>query len=94
MTASSSQVSLGGSTTLFCNVTRTNPEVAGILWTNENTGERILENSHILLLNLSADTDFGTYSCTITNTAGEVGRGNVAVTQGCKFTIAKKLPSY
>jgi hypothetical protein len=85
--ASSSQIILGGSTTLFCNVTRTNPEVADILWTNENS---ILETSDIklnmLLLSLSVVTDFGTYSCTVTNSAGEVGTGNVTITQGCKFT--------
>ena len=86
--ASSSRVILGGSTTLTCNVTRTNPEVADIQWRNENTGERILETSDILLLDLSVVTDFGTYSCTVTNSAGEVGTGNLTITQGCKFIIS------
>ena len=82
MIASSSQVILGGSTTLFCNVTRTNPGIAGAyIWRNENTGERIPENSNTLLLNLSAVTDFGTYSCMVTNSAGEVGKGNVTITK-------------
>lgn len=80
--ASPLQVILGGSTTLFCNVTRTNPGIVGAyIWRNENTGERILENSNTLLLNLSVVTDYGTYSCMVTNSAGEVGRGNVTITK-------------
>ena len=87
VTASSSQVILGGSTTLFCNVTRTNPGIVGIyVWINENTGATLSEQSDNLLLTFSADNDFGTYSCTVTNSDGEVGRGNVTITQRCKFT--------
>ena len=90
--ASSSQVILGGSTTLFCNITRTNPGVTGsYIWRNENTGERILESSDIIMLNLSTVNDFGVYSCMVTNSAGEVGRGNVTITQGCKFTTSKLI---
>ena len=85
---SHSKVVLGGSTTLFCNVTRTNPDIpVTYIWINENTGESLSEQSDTLLLNFSSVNDFGTYSCTVTNNAGEVGRGNVTITQGCKFTI-------
>ena len=80
--AASSQVILGGSTTLFCNITRTNPGITGTYtWTKESTGERIPESSDYLLVTFSAVTDFGAYSCTATNSAGEVGRGNVTITK-------------
>ena len=86
MVASASKVSLGGSTTLLCNVTKTNPGIVGAyVWINENTGTRLAEQSDNLLLNISAVTDFGTYSCMVTNGAGEVGRGNITIEQGCKF---------
>ena len=79
---SPSQVILGRSATLFCNVTRTNPGIVGAyIWRSENTGEMILEDSNTLLLNLSVVTDFGTYSCTVTNRAGEMGQGNVTITR-------------
>ena len=84
--ASASQVILEGSTKLFCNVTRTNPAIVdAYVWTNENMGKRIHENSDTLQLSLSAVNDFGTYSCMVRNTAGEVGIGNVTITrQECK----------
>ena len=95
--ASHSKVGLGGSTTLFCNVTRTNPGIVGVyVWI---IGKRILEHSDTLLLNLSVVHDYGTYSCTVTNSAGQVGTGNVTVEQlrkypcrhilhGCEFFIS------
>jgi hypothetical protein len=84
--ASASNVALGGSTTLLCNVTKTNPGIVGTyIWIKENTGTRLAEQSDNLLLNFSTVTDFGTYSCMVTNIAGEVGRGNITIKQRCKF---------
>ena len=91
LVASHLKVSLGGSTTLSCNVTRTNPGIAGpgaYIWRNENAGATLSEQSDSILVTLLAVNDFGTYSCTVTNSAGEVGRGNVTITQGCKFTTS------
>ena len=88
VTASHLKVGLGGSTTLSCNITRTNPEIAGTyVWRNENTGEILSEQSDNLLVTFLAMNDFGTYSCTVTNSAGETGTGNVTITQGCKFNL-------
>ncbi len=85
--ASHLKVSLGGSTTLSCNVTRTNPGIAGAyIWRNENAGTTLFEQSNNLMVTFSTVNNFGTYSCTVTNSAGEVGTGNVTITQGCKFT--------
>ena len=88
VTASHLKVGLGGSTTLICSVTRTNPGIAGMYtWRNENTGEILSEQSDTLMVTFSAINDFGTYSCTVTNSAGEMGAGNVTITQGCKFNL-------
>ena len=84
--ASSLKIGLGGSATLFCNVTRTNPRINTYIWINGNTGASLSEQSDTLLLNFSAINDFGIYGCTATNRAGDVGRGNVTIAQGCKFT--------
>ena len=87
VTASHLKIRLGGSTTLSCNVTRANPRITGAyIWRNENKGATLSEQSDDLLVTFSIVNDFGTYSCTVTNTAGEVGTGNVTITQGCKFT--------
>ena len=87
LTASHLKVSLGGSTTLSCNVTRANPGITGVyIWRNENTGTTLSEQSDNLQVTFSTVNDFGIYSCAVINTAGEVGRGNLTITQGCKFT--------
>ena len=86
MTASHTRVKLGGATTLFCNVTRTNPEVNGIfLWENVRTGRAFSETSDSLALDISATEDFGAYRCTVTNAAQGIGSGNVTIEQGCEL---------
>lgn len=82
---SQTRVSFGGSTTLFCNVTRTNPGISTFLWRNERTGATLSETSNTLLVRPLAENDFATYSCTVTNDAGETGSDNVTITQGCKL---------
>ena len=80
--ASPSKAILGRSATLFCNVVRTNPGIVGAyVWRKETAGEQIVERSSTLLLNISTITDYDTYSCTVTNSAGETGTGNVTVTR-------------
>ena len=92
LTASHLKVRLGGSTTLSCNVTRTNPGTVGVyIWRNENTGAILSEQSDNLQVTFSTVNDFGTYSCTVMNTAGEVGTGNITITQGCKFTASNHV---
>ena len=84
MTASRLRVNLGGSTSLFCNVTRTNPDVDGTyVWINENTREQISDSSETFSLSLSTLGDFGTYTCMVTNTAGATGSASVTIEQGC-----------
>ena len=86
MSASRPRINIGGSTTLSCNVMRTNPEITGtFVWERVETGEMLSENSDTLMLTISSESDFGNYSCTVTNTAGLSGSGTVAVGQGCKL---------
>ena len=82
------RVNLGDSTTLFCNVTRTNPSISGtFMWVNERTGTQVSEDSNTLVLILSSMEDFATYTCTVANDAGATGSGNVTIKQGCKFIV-------
>ena len=86
MSATRPQVNIGGSTTLFCNVMRTNPEITGMfVWERVETGEVLSENSYTLMLNISDESDFGNYSCTVMNAAGLSGSGTVTIGQGCKL---------
>lgn len=85
VTATHLRVNLGGSTTLFCNVTRTNPSISGtFMWVNERIREQVSEDSDTLLLKLSSMEDFATYSCTVKNDAGATGSGIVTIEHGCK----------
>ena len=79
------RVSLGDSTTLFCNVTRTNPGISTFMWRNERTGATLSETSNTLLVRPLAENDFAIYSCTVTNDAGATGSDSVNITQGCEL---------
>ena len=85
VTTTRPRVNLDGSTTLFCNVTRTNPAITGTYqWVRVGTSEMLLENSDTLVLNITSEMDFGNYSCTVMNTAGVSGSGIIAIERGCK----------
>ena len=43
------------------------------------------------MVTFSAINNFGTYSCTVTNSAGEMGTGNVTIMQGSKFTTSNLI---
>ena len=86
MSATRPQVNIGGSTTLFCNVMRTNPQITGLfVWERVETGEVLSENSYALMLTISDESDFANYSCTVMNAAGLSGSGTVTIGQGCKL---------
>ena len=84
--ASQSRISSGTSVILFCNVTRSNPDIVPTFqWENTGMGLILSENSEMLTVNLSSLVDFGMYRCTVTNTAGFSGNGTVTIEQGCKL---------
>ena len=79
------RVNTGASTTLFCNVIRTNPEITSYTWMNENTSTVLNDdNTDTLELISLTEQDLGTISCTATNAAGISGKTNVTIEQGCK----------
>lgn len=83
------RVTIGASTTLFCHVTRTNPEnITNYTWMNEDTNAAFnVGNTGTLVLILLTEQIFGTISCTATNAAGISGKANVTIEQGCKLTM-------
>ena len=81
--ASRQRVNIGASVTLSCSVNRTNPEVSTYVWTNEN-GSTVMVGENITITFLSTN-DFGTYWCTVNNTAGFSGSDSVTIEQGCKL---------
>lgn len=85
------RVNIGASTTLFCNVTRTYPEITDYTWMKEDTNTVLNENTNTLQLISLTEQDFGTISCTATNAAGIFGKANVTVEQGCKLSYDLNL---
>ena len=83
MIASRQRVNIGASVTLSCSVNRTNPEVSTYLWTNEN-GSTVMVGENITIT-FSSTNNFGTYLCTVNNTAGFSGSDNVTIEQRCKL---------
>ena len=81
--ASRQRVNIGASVTLSCSVNRTNPEVSTYVWTNEN-GSTVMVGENITIT-FSSTNDFGTYRCTVNNTAGFSGSDSVTIEQGCKL---------
>ena len=83
MVASRQRVNIAASVTLSCSVNRTNPEVSTYVWTNENGGVVMVGEN--IIITFSSTSDFGTYHCTVNNTAGFSGSDSVTIEQGCKL---------
>ena len=77
------RVSIGASVTLSCSVNRTNPEVSTYVWTNEN-GSTVMVGENVTIT-FSSTNDFGTYRCTVNNTAVFSGSDSVTIEQGCRL---------
>ena len=81
--ASRQRVNIGASVTLSCSVNRTNPEVSTHVWTTDSGG--IIMVGENITLTFSSTNDFGTYRCTVNNTAGFSRTDSVTIEQGCKL---------
>ena len=81
--ASRQRVNIGASVTLSCCVNRTNPEVSVYMWTNEDSSITVVGEN--FTITFSSTNDFGTYRCTVNNTAGFSGSDSVTIEQGCKL---------
>ena len=84
VTASSQRVGIGATVTLSCSVNRTNPEVDTYVWVNEAHSTTIVDTESNITVTFTLTQDFGTYCCTVNNTAGLSGSDSVTIGQGCK----------
>ena len=84
VTASSQRVSIGATVTLSCSVNRTNPVVDTYVWVNEANSSTLVGTESVITVTFSSTQDFGTYRCTVNNTAGLLGSDSVTIEQGCK----------
>ncbi len=77
------RIALGQSVSLFCNVTRANPNVnLTYVWRIVSVSTLTEETNTLVLSNITAD-QFGTYQCEVTNDAGS-GSATISIEQGCK----------
>ena len=72
VTATLTRVVVGNSTTLTCNVTRSNPMSYTYRWVHNNS-ITLSETSSMLTVNILTESNLGTYRCEVTNSAGLSG---------------------
>lgn len=86
---SSTKASIGNTISLFCNVTRTNPETISYTWTHQDSGRVLALQSNLdsLVLTFALEEEFGTYSCIVRNAVNFSGSANVTLEEGCKNII-------
>ena len=85
VSATSSRIAIGQSTTLTCSITRSVPSDYTIEWTLTNTNDvttTLTETGETLILTNIAENEFGTYTCTVTNAANLSHSANTAIEQG------------
>ena len=91
VTATQTRIAVGQSTTLTCSIAASNPDVSTISWsfTDTSGATTILsgETGQTLQLSDIAEDEFGTYTCTATNSEDLSGTGDVTIEQGCKITL-------
>ena len=78
------RIALGQSVTLTCNVTKANPTAFTYEWTFEDTDTTLSETSETLTLSDIMASQFGTYTCDVTNAAG-TGSDTITIEEGGKF---------
>ena len=85
VTATSSRIALGQSTNLTCSITRSVPSNYTIEWTLTNIDDvttTLSDTEESLAITDIAEDAFGTYTCTVTNSAGLSGSANITIEQG------------
>ncbi len=77
------RIALRQTVSLFCNVTRANPNVNfTYVWRIVSVSTLTEETNTLVLSNITAD-QFGTYQCEVINDAGS-GSETISIEQGCK----------
>ena len=88
VTATQTRIAVGQSTTLTCSIAASNPNDSTISWsfTNTSGATTILsgETGQTLELSDIAENEFGSYTCTATNSEDLSGTADITIEQGCK----------
>ena len=82
VTATLTRVAVGNSTTLTCTVSRSIPVDSYTYKWVHNNSITLSENSSMLTINVLSESDFGTYRCEVTNSAGLSGSKMAAIGLG------------
>ena len=82
VTASLTRVVVGNSTTLTCNVTRSNPMGSYTYRWVHNNSITLSETSSMLTVTVLTESNLGSYRCEVTNSAGLNGSNATAIVLG------------
>ena len=100
LVASQTRVALGNSVTLTCTVTRANPSTDYTytwIFTGDDGTPTSIDGETTDTLEISAvmESDYGDYTCNVTNTAGTGESNTATIEQGCKlFSMTFVVTSY
>ena len=82
VSATSTRIAVGQSTTLTCFISRSNPSDFTVEWSLTNTNDvttTLAETGETLVVTDIADDEFGTYTCNVTNSADLSGSANITI---------------
>ena len=87
--ATRTRIQIGGTITLTCNVTRSNPSDNLVYTWLLVPSTSITESTTTLDVTPVTADDYGTYQCSVDNGAG-TGVANITIEQGCKSCLCHK----
>ena len=87
VSATSTRIAVGQSTTLTCSISKSNPSDNTVEWSLTNTNDvttTLVGTGETLVVTDIADNEFGTYTCNVTNSADLSGSVNITIEEGGK----------
>ena len=85
MTATRTRQLVSESTNITCSVSSSNPAEFTLVWTLNSTNNVVTtldETGEILVVSNIGEDEFGTYTCSATNTANLTGSASITIEQG------------
>ena len=82
VSATRNRLLVNESTNLTCSVSSSNPSDFTLVWTLNSTSNVVDETGEILVVSNIGEDEFGTYTCSATNTANLTGSASIAIEQG------------
>ena len=85
MTATRTRLLVNESTNITCSVSGGNPTEFTLVWTLNSTSNVVTtldETGEILVISNIGEDEFGTYTCSVTNTANLTGSASITIEQG------------